>query len=207
MIRGPHAKSLAEIKERILARCIWRDGPLDTPCLVWTGPVWSAGYGTISFKGKAYSVHRLIYLIDKGEIKKGLSICHKCDCLRCCNVEHLFTGTQRDNIRDSVSKGRFRRCDSENHGQAVLTKDEVSLIRYFLQNGWNCKELARRYGVNSSTVSSIKRKQTWRHVQLFQPIEGEPLPVPPPRKPKAAIDWDALLSTIPLNIDAAKVSP
>jgi HNH endonuclease len=162
--------TLDEIKQRILARCEWREGPLETPCLVWTGARDSGGYGRLRFNNNRHFVHRLLYSIEKGEIPEGLQICHHCDNRPCCNVDHLFRGTSGDNQIDACRKGR--------HPSATLTEAEVSLIKYFLKNGWTCAELGRRYGVDRRTISKIKTGECWRHTRPFQPIEGEPLPVP-----------------------------
>jgi HNH endonuclease len=135
------------------------------------------GYGRLRHNGEDQYVHRLMWLTEKGEIRKGLHICHHCDNPPCCNVDHLFMGTSGDNQRDAYRKGRHRRS------RAVLTEVDVSLIKYFLQNGWSCAELGRRYGVSRTTIGDIKGQRNWRHTRPFQPEKGEPLPVPPPLPP------------------------
>lgn len=65
-------------------------------------------YTTISINGKKFKAHRLSYMLYIGEIPDGLVICHKCDNKGCVNPFHLFLGTQKDNIMDCISKGRFR---------------------------------------------------------------------------------------------------
>jgi HNH endonuclease len=164
--------TLDKIKQKILARCVWKDGPLATPCLVWTGYRDRYGYGHRVKHNNEELVHRLMYSIEKGEIPKGLFICHHCDNPPCCNVDHLFRGSSGDNLEDAYSKGL--------HSGAVLTKADVQFIKYFLQNGWGFVELGRRYGVSPGTIRDIKKERSWRRIRPFQPIEGEPLPVPPP---------------------------
>lgn len=76
------------------------------PCWVWTGCQDDRGRGQISAPGGKVRVHRLAWTLCNGEIPGGSSVLHRCDNPRCVNPEHLFLGTQADNIHDMWSKGR-----------------------------------------------------------------------------------------------------
>lgn len=80
----------------------------ESGCIEWTGTIGSAGYGQTTWKYRKYNVHRLVYELKHGSIPEGLLVCHRCDNPRCFNIEHLFLGTQSDNIRDAWRKGRGR---------------------------------------------------------------------------------------------------
>lgn len=80
---------------------------MPTGCIEWTGHVGEWGYGQTSYKGEKYNVHRLAWILHFGEIAEGLNVCHKCDNPPCVNIDHLFLGTQKDNIDDAIAKGRF----------------------------------------------------------------------------------------------------
>lgn len=81
---------------------------LENGCIEWTGAVSSSGYGTTTVCGKHALVHRLAWELVHGHIAAGMVICHKCDNPVCVNVDHLFIGTQRDNVRDAWANGRGR---------------------------------------------------------------------------------------------------
>ena len=81
-------------------------------CWLWTAAM-RGGYGVIKIKGKGVSAHRLSYEIHKGPIENGLLVCHKCDNRKCVNPDHLFLGTQSDNMIDCSKKGRLVYPDNE----------------------------------------------------------------------------------------------
>lgn len=72
-------------------------------CWEWTGPRVPRGYGQL---GRLY-VHRLVAEAAFGPIPPKYQVCHHCDNPPCCNPAHLFVGTQSDNMRDMVAKGRW----------------------------------------------------------------------------------------------------
>jgi len=78
-------------------------------CWIWTARVSPAGYGQASYKRKSTFAHRLAWTLFRGPIPEGLCVLHKCDNPPCVNPEHLFIGTQIENIRDCVAKGRINR--------------------------------------------------------------------------------------------------
>jgi hypothetical protein len=75
-------------------------------CIVWTRSKNPDGYGNLSWNGRNTRAHRVAYALAHGEIPQGMSVLHRCDNPPCCNPAHLFLGTQQDNIRDCVEKGR-----------------------------------------------------------------------------------------------------
>lgn len=77
-------------------------------CWLWIGARANAfGHGYFSFRGGGALAHRHSYEIAHGRIPRGLFICHRCDVPACVRPDHLFAGTQGDNIRDAVAKGRL----------------------------------------------------------------------------------------------------
>lgn len=78
----------------------------ETGCHVWTGHCQENGYGQIRIGDRAVGTHRVAWAAANGSIPEGLYVLHKCDNPPCCNPEHLWVGTQADNLRDMREKGR-----------------------------------------------------------------------------------------------------
>lgn len=76
-------------------------------CWLWTAAIDRYGYGQFQFEGSMKGAHRVSWRLFRGCIPAGMLVCHKCDITCCVNPEHLFTGTQVDNINDALLKGRL----------------------------------------------------------------------------------------------------
>ena len=72
-------------------------------CWVWIKSVSSSGYGQLTVDKKYWSAHKYAYTCANGDVEKGLVIRHKCHNTRCCNPEHLISGTNKDNYHDSIN--------------------------------------------------------------------------------------------------------
>lgn len=171
-----------------LAERLWSKVDKSGECWEWQGSVSPNGYGHIGFEKKNLSVHRLVYRLTYGEIPKGMLVCHRCDNRRCVRPDHLFLGTQSDNIRDMYAKGRGikpsaflpetrarglrngahtkpdRVCRGERHGNAKLTEDAVRDIRARYAAGELLTPLAREYGVTRQLIQWVVLRKGWRHI-------------------------------------------
>jgi hypothetical protein len=131
----------------------------NTGCWFWDGA--SAGeYGYIRDERKrGVTAHRASYRLFCGEIPGGRQVLHSCDVPACVNPDHLFVGTQRDNIHDMKAKGRHPKGMA--HGKSVLSPDLVLLIR---QSPLSHAALGRELGVGKSTIFNVRSGRTWSHV-------------------------------------------
>ena len=92
--------------ERFLARIAVPSDP--SACHKWTGARDASGYGIARIGDTLVRAHRYAWSRVNGPIPAGKVICHTCDNPPCVNLDHLWPGTQGENIRDSVAKGRWR---------------------------------------------------------------------------------------------------
>ncbi len=167
-----------EIGERrvlTLAERLWRRvdktpglGP-NGDCWEWRGYVHPTGYGQLGFDtnpGKHISTNRAAYLVAKGEIPDGLWVLHTCDNRLCCNPDHLWLGTPKENTQDMIAKGRRRSRDQVAKGEDVtlakLTEDMVRAMR--AEPPMTFKALGEKYGVSAATANKVILRQTWKHV-------------------------------------------
>ena len=75
-------------------------------CWEWIGNKDKDGYGVFTHNRKVAKAHRVSWTIHNGDIPPDTSVLHTCDNPPCSNYQHLFLGTQLDNIKDMVKKGR-----------------------------------------------------------------------------------------------------
>lgn len=130
-------------------------------CWLWTGSVGGHGYGQIHKDGKPRTAHRLSYQLSVGEIPDGMHVLHRCDVRACCNPNHLFIGSNRENMLDKISKGRHNAPRGERSPKAKLTEDDIKQIRGI---NLESEKIGRIYGVSGHQVGLIKRLQSWRHI-------------------------------------------
>ncbi len=128
-------------------------------CLVFTGTR-QHGYGYVSTKkGRLKRAHRVVWKHHHGPT--NLNVCHHCDNPACVNIEHLFAGTQKDNMRDCAQKGRTNRPHGEKNPQARLTQEQVDEIRRAGLQGESQRSIDKRFGVHHTHVGDILRGDKW----------------------------------------------
>lgn len=163
----------------------WPKVNKDAPngCWEWTAGISKLGYGfffvarnTFTKSGNVPS-HRVSFMIANGPIPDGLLVCHKCDNRKCVNPDHLFLGTDADNVHDMIAKGRakfpttsFKKGTNtlrplEVMPWAKFTKEKVQLIRELHSNGnLDKNSLALEWNVTPEAIHAVVMRRTWKHV-------------------------------------------
>ena len=114
------------------------------------------------YLGKVFGSHRLSYEMHVGPTM-GLQVCHRCDNPPCVNPEHLFLGTQKDNMIDKVRKGRHPNRHGAGNPGAKLNNEIVRQIREAAASGERYRDIAERFGSNHADVSNIARGLAWKN--------------------------------------------
>lgn len=135
----------------------WQKVQKGPDCWLWTACVDRKGYGMLG-KAPIKAAHRLSYLLAYGD-PGDRHVCHRCDTPACVRPEHLFLGTDADNLADMAAKGRSAWGEKNHH--AKLTSDDVQEIRRLKRLGRLHRDIASQFGITLSTVSDITRGRSW----------------------------------------------
>jgi hypothetical protein len=156
---------------------------------IWIGAKGHTGHGHI-YRGPGLGfvgAHRASWEIHNGPIPPGKNVLHSCiGTPECVNPEHLYLGTQQDNVDDMVEQGRYHMNSTKdswargpNHGSQThpeslsrgerhyhrkLTDNLVREIRSLYTSGITQIELGQRFHVDNTTISNVVRRVSWKHV-------------------------------------------
>ena len=138
-------------------------------CWTWTGAILKkmGGYGAFRLQGRTLGAHRASWVLMNGPIPAGLFVCHHCDNPACVRPDHLFLGTNADNVADMVAKGRQRDpigMKGSAHPRAKVSERDVLEIRRRAMGGDPRSALASEFGISASSLEHIISRRTWRHV-------------------------------------------
>ena len=145
-------------------------------CWIWEGTINPNGYGIMSLyrdgKQRNILIHRLAWeLVNHRHMSPSLGALHHCDTPRCCNVWHLYPGTQKDNMRDAYHRNRRPRTApptqrGEDAYNARLKDADILVIFDLRIQGWTHTKIAEHLHVKRKTISAVLHRQTWTHVEL-----------------------------------------
>lgn len=144
--------------ERLMSKVIKTEG-----CWNWTARKTPQGYGRISINNVNKLAHRAAYEFMVGPIG-DLHVLHRCDNPSCVNPDHLWLGTNLDNVADKVAKGRCSSFRGSTNQKSKLRDTDVIAIREAVQRGIKQRSIAVQYGVTQTQISTISQRKQWRHI-------------------------------------------
>lgn len=162
-------------RPKITSEEIWKriDKRGPDECWLWVGTVERCRYGRIYIDGRSYYAHRVVYdLVNPGQITKNGPtdrngygfVRHTCDNPTCCNPSHLILGTQMDNARDKIERGRQPKTGSLNSPRAKLNREQVLELRELWKNGMAIGRLMQKFGLSRSGVCGVAYRRTYKDI-------------------------------------------
>lgn len=125
----------------------------ETGCWNYTGTIHTNGYGVISIKNKYFYVHRIAFTLKIGFLPVEEKVCHTCDNKICINPEHLYKGSQQDNINDREKQKRVRvKLPRENKRFKLLSIEEKEEVRHSYRLGQKPKDIAIHFEIEESKI-------------------------------------------------------
>lgn len=133
-------------------------------CWTWTARKTPQGYGRFSVNGVNKLAHRVAYEQLKSPIPNGLQVLHRCDNPSCVNPDHLWLGSNADNVADKVAKGRCASVVGSANPKSKLRDADVLAIRAAIGQGVKQRDLAEQYGVTQTQICTIAQRKQWSHL-------------------------------------------
>lgn len=133
----------------------WEKVDKTNSCWNWIGSfLKKTGHGQFQTENGMDYAHRFSWKLHFGEIPKGMFVLHKCDNGKCVNPNHLFLGTQKDNMVDMTQKGR-------NFGMKLNKKEVEKIRKEYKFRKTTAKILAVTYGVCPATIWRVIKGETY----------------------------------------------
>lgn len=130
-------------------------------CVEWSGRRTNDGYGYMFRDGRRWLAHRYAWMMANGRPPaRGEVVCHSCDNPGCVNPDHLWVGTQKQNVRDMYAKGRNN--NSRGYGETVgIAKLTAALAKTARDDPRPSTVIAAELGVGATAIREIKAGRTW----------------------------------------------
>lgn len=129
------------------------NGNMLTPCWVFKGTLLKNGYAQIKINKKKKSGHRFVWELVNGPIPEGMCVLHKCDNRNCVRPDHLFLGTQKDNINDMFQKNRANKAKKFNDQQFR------QMINLYNSGIYTKKKIQEMYGISRTHFNRILKSR------------------------------------------------
>lgn len=136
----------------------------DKSCWEWQKSKSKQGYGQCGFLGKVHLAHRISWKVFNGDLYPNILVLHKCDNPSCVNPEHLFLGTDKDNVMDSILKNRFHRAKGEQHHFSKYSTAQIREARLLKEKGLTYRVISEKTGIALKSLSGIINRKAWKSV-------------------------------------------
>jgi HNH endonuclease len=147
------------IIKKLNTRRIYVNTGYTSLCWEFNGCKNEKGYGIARFYkgGRSELVHRAYYLAYRKISNSSLFVLHKCNNPACFNPEHLYLGTNQDNMNDAVRNGThyqtIKRFCPKGHpydsSNTIIRKD-----KYGRSGRW-CK-ICKKLRAQQDSANSVK---------------------------------------------------
>ena len=155
---------LNTVKERFMAKVDTTSSPIG--CWIWNASTRSNGYGKFRVKGMYWGAHRFSFFMFIGPVPHDLFVCHSCDNKSCVNPDHLWLGSNKDNLDDAVRKGlhgkNLKRGETQH--ASIFTDADVLIMRRLANKNFTHGQIADLFDVERRCVSKVISRTTWKHV-------------------------------------------
>lgn len=139
-------------------------------CWLWTAGKNGKGYGKFNIGYTRFYAHRFAFELAYDSIPEGMVVCHHCDTPSCVRPDHLFIGTQGDNLQDMSAKKRHgshthpEQRRGEKNGFSKLNADQVREIRARVAAGESRRLLSMEFETTQTNISNIVLRINWKHI-------------------------------------------
>ncbi len=153
------------VSEGLYQRMLKKIQKSESGCWLWAGAT-TNGYGTQALPGYGPNrrAHVLMYEHHFGPVSEGMVVCHKCNVKLCVRPDHLYAGTQGQNVQQAAADGLLPK--GSNHPKSKLSEQDVATIRELMDGfppgGRRAIELAKQFGVSRTNIRLIATNQIWK---------------------------------------------
>jgi len=139
----------------------------ESGCHEFVGARNEDGYGNFWDEGICKKAHRFAWEAFFGRIPEGKLVLHTCDNPPCCNPDHLYLGTDADNSKDKMDRGRFASVAGANNPAAFVTEDHVRDIYAHLRYTTMTQQaIADKFLLTKGHINNIKAGRAWPQIQM-----------------------------------------
>lgn len=122
-------------------------------CWEWLGSRRHNGYGGLKVNGRVERSNRIAWELFHQESLGDRQALHKCDNPACCNPNHIYAGTESDNMYDTHHRGRMI--------SDKLSLEQADEIRALKAGGASARALAADFNVSEPTIHKICCGRMW----------------------------------------------